>query len=206
MQLHKETDRWLGTNRGPYIRLHNGKKCYLGDPKPSDYLEIEDLAYHLSGIYRYTGGSRISVAQHQVVAAWMAKRFYPDHALLPAKMHVHDVTEARIGDVSAPLKALLPDYKNVEYAHDKAAEDAYDLVWTGDNLVKEVDYRSWLTERLMVWPDSMREMIAEDYVGKLEPFPLDAPELAENFAPWPCKVAEEEWLCGFRTLLPWVRW
>lgn len=206
MQLHKDTDRWLGSNRGPYIRLHNGKKCFLGDPKPADYLEVADLAYHLAGIYRYTGGSRISVAQHQVVAGEMAARFYPGVKLLPARCHVHDVTEGRIGDVSSPLKALLPDYKDIEHRHDSAAEEAYGITWAGDNLVKEVDYRMWLTERLLVWPDSMRDQIAEDYTGPLEPFPLTRDELRENFGPWPPGVAEMEWLMGFRNLLPWVEW
>lgn len=166
-------------------------------------MDVADIAYHLAGINRYTGGSRLSTAQHMVVGARMAERFYPDSALLPARFMIHDVTESRYGDVSSPLKALLPDYGRLEGAAELTVEQAYDLTYLGVPEVKEVDYRMWLTERLVVYPNLRRE---DDYTGPLHPFDIDDEELQELFGLWTPGFAESEYLYEFRRLLPWVKW
>ena len=202
---NNEAVRWNGDRQGPYIRLRNGQKYYLSDPRPEDFQDVEDLAYSLSGIYRYTGGSRISVAQHMVVGSRMAERFYPDNALLPARFLIHDVTEARLGDMSSPLKALCPDYKVLEDKTELAVEARFNLQYLGVPEVKELDYRMWLTERLVVFPNLTK---ADDYSGPLEPFPLTSAELEDELglesggpAYW-----EAEWLWALRKHLPWVQW
>lgn len=186
-----------------YIRTANASKFFLDAPKASDWLEVEDIAYHLAGVYRFTGGSRISVAQHSVVAARMAHQFYPSQKQLPAKMLIHDVTESRYGDVSGPLKRLLPDYQALEHHAARTVEDAYNLLYLDDCLVKEVDFRTFLTERLVVTPMLTKE---DDFNTELEPFPLEHEEFEENYLPWSSDVAEAEWLSSFRHLLPWVVW
>jgi hypothetical protein len=201
--IARDPERWRGEGRGPYIRTSTGKQFFLADPRPEDFLDVEDLAYHLAGINRYTGGSRFSTAQHMVVGARLAERFYPQHALLPARFMIHDVSEARYGDVSSPLKALLPDYQRLESAAELAIEKRFDLTFLGYPEVRELDNRMWLTERLIIQPMLVKE---DDYNGPLEPFPLDAEELEELFEGWDPDKAEAEYLFEMRRLLPWVQW
>jgi hypothetical protein len=92
-------DRFLEIERrgGKAIRLHSGRIIDLLDPDPS-VLSLDDVAWHLAGINRWTGASRFSVAQHSVHVYRLSGEVW---GLL------HDVEEAIVGDVSSPLKALL---------------------------------------------------------------------------------------------------
>lgn len=191
--------KWRNDPRGPYIRMHSGRKFYLLDPE----FHIPDVAYHLARIHRYTGASEMSVAQHCVVASWMAQEFYPEHPVLPARMVIHDTTEHALGDVSSPLKSLLPEYKRIEMEHEAAAERFFGTLFIGDPIVKEVDDRMWLTERLAVYGHCGD--ISEDYSGPLEPFPLDEYELASLFQPWAPNTAEHRWLTELYEQLPWMK-
>jgi hypothetical protein len=188
---------WQHTDRGPYIKVWSGRKVYLGDPQPGDFT-IDDIAHHLAGIYRYTGGSRFTVAQHCVVAARMAERFYQSEELLPARMLIHDADEAYIGDVSSPLKSLLPDYINIEQKMQLAMESFFDTTFIGDPLVREIDYRMWLTERAILFGGRHGPQ-SSDYQGPLSPFPL-LNECSHYFEEWDSSTAEEEWLFAHRRL------
>lgn len=196
-------ERWA-QNRGPYIRMWSGAKVYLGDPTP-DQIRIPDVVHHLARIKRYTGATDYTVAQHLVCGANMAARFYPHERLLPSRVLIHDIAEHVIGDVSAPLKALLPDYKNLEIGWDTAVEKRFDLTFQGDPLVKEVDYRLWLTERQIVFRDAKYLFGADmtaDYTGTLVPFELDDDELEDWFAPWDQDEAEQRLLTELHVRLP----
>lgn len=101
---------------------------------------IESIAFALSNINRFTGHvGQYSVAQHCVMIAEALPEPYKLAGLL------HDAPEAYIGDVSAPLKRLLPEYKKLEKFYHQVI-DSYFNVQTEHPLVKEYDVRMLISE------------------------------------------------------------
>ncbi len=93
-----------------WLQTYTGKVFTPLDPKP-DQICIEDIAHALSNICRYTGHTRkfYSVAQHSMLVA----KYCSDENMLYGLLH--DATEAYLSDIASPLKAQLPDYKEIEY-------------------------------------------------------------------------------------------
>lgn len=134
--------------------------------------DIEDIAHALSNICRFTGHTRefYSVAQHSVLCAeFIQDRSFAFEALM------HDAHEAYIGDVSAPLKSLLPDFKAIERRIESAMRLQFGLPLTMSKQVREVDMMMLVTER--------RDM------------------LGRNETRWP---AEDIWSPFFFKIKPWA--
>lgn len=120
-----------------FIRLNNGEAHVFGDRFTPD---IESIANALSHINRFNGHvGQYSVAQHCVLVAMQL----PVDRRLSGLLH--DAPEAYIGDVTSPLKSLLPEYKKIESHY-------HDIIYmhfgvnTKHKLVGEVDLRILLTE------------------------------------------------------------
>jgi len=91
------------------IMLAGGTLFDILDPEGSDFT-IGDIAHGLGRVCRFAGQTNrfYSVAEHSCHVA----RLVPVDLARAAMLH--DATEAFIGDVTRPLKALLPEYRRIE--------------------------------------------------------------------------------------------
>ena len=91
------------------------KHRYKLDWLPVEIIEIEDIAHSLSLICRFIGhtDSFYSVAQHSILVAQELRREGYDAKTQFIGL-MHDATEAYLGDIPTPIKALLPYYKTLE--------------------------------------------------------------------------------------------
>jgi hypothetical protein len=99
---------------GTWIQTHSGVRFELLNPTPK-MVRVADIAHHLSHLCRFTGGvsTFYSVAEHAVAVSHLVERETDDPLVILKALH-HDSTEAYLGDVSKPLKDLLPAYKRIE--------------------------------------------------------------------------------------------
>jgi len=150
-------------DRGPSIRMRSGKRFYYLDPRPEE-VSIEDIAHSLANQTRYNGHAGFySVAQHSVMCAEVAADLgYSSEVQFQALMH--DAAEAYLGDVPAPLKGLLPDFRRIESIVEGIVGQAFDLPAVLDPKVREIDLRVLVTE-------------AERFFGPLEEDPAGWPDV-----------------------------
>lgn len=130
---------------GPRIRLRSGGWLDLLAPHVSEFT-IEDIAHGLAHTCRYAGQADgfYSVAEHNVLVSRTAVGH--EYAAL-----MHDAAEAFIGDVTRPLKQLLPDYKRIE-ASVEAAIFARFAVEIPAAAVKEADLKVLAAEQAQIMP------------------------------------------------------
>ena len=120
-------------------RLHSGVTVDLAHPDPR-LINLGDLAFALAGIYRWTGTSRYTVAQHCVHVHELDGRPW---ALL------HDAEEAFVGDVCKGLKKLLgPKYRNLARGWSLAIAERFGVKIVD---VKESDDYSADCEAYTLW-------------------------------------------------------
>jgi uncharacterized protein len=95
--------------RDTRIMLASGTLFDIVDPEGSAF-SLTDIAHGLGRVCRFAGHTNrfYSVAEHCCHVARLVPMQYGRAALL------HDASEAFIGDVTRPLKALLPDYQVIE--------------------------------------------------------------------------------------------
>lgn len=125
---------WINTNSGKHFSLIN--------PRP-EQICIDDIACGLSNICRFTGqlNEFYSVAQHSVLASNIVPPEFAFEALM------HDAAEAYLGDVSSPLKGLLPDYRQIERVVEIVIRTNYGLPVVMSSVVKHADLTLLATER-----------------------------------------------------------
>jgi 5'-deoxynucleotidase YfbR-like HD superfamily hydrolase len=168
----------------PEILTSQGSYFRFDEPK-YNHIWIEDIAQALSRICRFTGHTNAfySVAQHSVFVS----RIVPaEHALAGL---LHDAAEAYLGDVSSPLKQLLPEYKAIEERVERAIFEWYGLPFPLPSCIKQADLRMLVTERRDLMPSAKeqgRDANAWAWTNEFEPLaevivPLSPDEARASF-------------------------
>ena len=156
-----------------WITTYTGKRFDLEHPTP-EMIDIEDIAHALSNICRWTGHTlyHYSVAQHSVNVSLMFDQ--RDDALWGL---LHDAPEAYLGDVSQPLKALLPYYRKLESNVMDVICEKFELPRTKPYPLAQIDERVLFEEARLVLADSswLQEEPTASLVAKnpIEPLAAD---------------------------------
>lgn len=124
-----------------YILTYSKTKFYPLEPVESDIL-IEDIAHALAQMTRANGHfiHFYSVGQHSINCFKEAKaRGYTKEVQLGCLLH--DASEAYLSDITRPVKAFLPTYKEIEKNLQTAIYKKYKLELDDNDYVKikEVD-------------------------------------------------------------------
>ncbi|WP_236217071.1 phosphohydrolase [Pseudomonas rhodesiae] len=108
-----------------------------------------DIAHALSRLCRFNGHTRAhySVAQHSLIVASLVPTEHQLVALL------HDAPEAYIGDMTRPLKTVMPEYQYVENQIWLAVCERFDIQIDLPACVKEADMVALATERRDLMPE-----------------------------------------------------
>jgi hypothetical protein len=135
----------------PTIMTQSGRYFSFTEATP-DGIHIEDIAHALSHLCRFTGHTRefYSVAQHSVMVSYSVP---PEMAL---EGLLHDATEAYVGDVSRPLKMLLPEYQKIESFVWSLIAKRFGIAEDLPPEIKQVDNVLLFTERRDFMPANLK--------------------------------------------------
>lgn len=131
---------------GPSIMLHSGAWFDFCAPSASQFT-IDDVAHGLANICRYSGQCNrfYSVAEHSLLVSEVAEGFEYE-ALL------HDAAEAFLGDITRPLKQMLPEYKKIEAEVENAIFSRFGIEGKIPPEVKRADLRVLAAEQQQIMP------------------------------------------------------
>lgn len=129
-------------------------------------------------------GAHNSVAEHCVLLSYLVP---PKHALWAL---LHDAAEAYVGDMVAPLKRHLPEYKQAELRVMQAIRDRFGLVDECPREVKEADLR--------IMADEARQVMARPThpwgsLAGVQPFGV-------TLHYWSPQIAKTKWFTRFEEL------
>lgn len=101
-------------------------------------MPIEEIAHNLAHINRYSGAQPypVSVGLHSVLVSYMVPESCSYEALM------HDATEAFVGDMTHPIKALCPNFRAIEAEVRKQVCLNYSVPIVESRVVKLHDVRA----------------------------------------------------------------
>lgn len=105
----------------------NEREIYFPGMKTSD-VRLREIPHCLAMVNRYNGFTTrpYSVAEHSVFVHELAKLDHGEGEVAKAAL-MHDAQEAYLGDISRPLKNLLPDYRRIEKHVEDVVREALGL-------------------------------------------------------------------------------
>lgn len=163
----------------------SGKYFNLLDPRIED-VNVIDIAHALANCARFAGHSRVfySVAQHCVMVSQIVP---PQHAL---QALLHDAAEAYVGDMTSPLKRLVPVFGRIEQRVWNVISRRFNVPAALSPEVQHADLVALATER--------RDLMAEQEAH----WPiLDGIEaLPHGIKPWAPGESMLRWACRFEEI------
>ena len=169
-----------------WILTHSGQQFDLLRPT-AGMIKPLDIAHALSNLCRFNGHTRThySVAQHSLIVA----------SLVPAKHQLaallHDATEAYVGDMTRPLKAVLPEYKYIEHQIWLAVCERFNILPDLPACVSFADMVALATERRDLLPEHPG---AWDYLRGVPP-------MTETIVPLPAVYASQAFFSQLMALM-----
>lgn len=175
----------------PSIQLASGKYFDFSDIANSP-MDPYDIASALSKIARCNGHTlgdiAVPIAQHCCIGSDAAPRRIKFEVLM------HDAPEFVMGDMTTPLKQLMPDFLHIEDEVEVEMRRRFLLPHPMSREAKAVDLRLAATEKRDVMPPDPPGD-EWDTIKGIEPYDL-------IIEPWPAPVARDRWLDRFNRLWP----
>lgn len=170
----------------PTILTIEGEYFDFTSPETSKY-SIYAIAHALAHICRFGGHTRkfYSVAQHCVMLSYIVP---PEHALAGL---LHEAGEPFAGDMPAPLKMLLPEYKAIEKNIEACVLERFGLDRTLPACIKHADYVMLATEQRDLMNNRSGEVWSS--TNGIQP-------LAQKIRPWPIWWARLRFIWRYKQL------
>lgn len=179
-----------------WIRTASGRDIDIENPDP-EQIDIEDIAKSLARQNRFNGHTHepYNVAEHSVRVSRLVELWTANDALALRAL-LHDAAEAYIGDIIAPVKALLRKHTSaiddVERGLEVAILRKFGVEVEADDVVKRADIALLTAE----WRDHMPRGIS----GKKEPILTNLATPSKLSKPLSPEQAELEFLDRFEAL------
>ncbi len=169
----------------PQVLTHSGRYFHFLEPDPDSIL-MEDISYALSNICRFGGHTNpfYSVAQHSYLASLIVP---PEDAFWGL---LHDAAEAYTGDITTPLKQLLPEFQAIEKRCESAVFAKFGLTGPMPDSVRHADLVLLATEARDLLPAHRDRWTI---LAEIEP-------LGETIVPWTPATARKVFLSRFAEL------
>jgi hypothetical protein len=145
---------------------------------------IDDISHALANICRFGGHTRkfYSVAQHSVMVSYIVPAPLALWGLL------HDAAEAYMGDMTRPLKELMPAFKDIEKRVEREIWELFGLQGDLPAEVKHADLVMLATERRDLMSDQLERWALLDGI---DPLPVGITD------PWLPERAQHEFVVRF---------
>lgn len=161
-----------------FIRVHSGTKFHFMAPKSSE-IKLDDIIWALSRMPRFNGHTQgeipYSVLQHLCHCHDAAPEGHKREALS------HDFSEGYICDLANPVKAIMPQYRDLERRIEIAITKKFKLRYPWSPEVKVVDMTLLATE--------MRDLMTNADYTRLPVTPLGI-----KIKPWNSKKTRAEFM------------